>query len=250
MKVVVTMAGWGSRLAGRHIDRPKPLIPVAGRPMVAWALESLTGIGYSEIIFVALAEHEERFGVTTLLRGMVSGPMKMILLDDVTEGQLCTVLSARDEINTDEDLLIASSDTYVLSDLGLDIARRKDQTRGIISVAPMPGDRWSFARVDDTGRVVEVAEKRRISDHASTGLYYFTSGSEFLSVADGIIGSRERAQGEYYVIPVYQKYIDAGHAIEISVARETWDMGTPDALASAERRLSNTADQLVNTCAE
>jgi dTDP-glucose pyrophosphorylase len=208
--------------------------------MVAWALESLTGISYSEVIFVVLAEHEERFGVTKLLRGMVSGPMKMVQLDDVTEGQLCTALSARDEINTDEDLLIASSDTYVLSDLGLDIVRRKDRTRGIISVAPMPGDRWSFARVDDTGMVVEVAEKRRISEHASTGLYYFASGSEFLSIADEIVANKERTNGEYYVIPVYQKYIDTGRSVRISVAGEMWDMGTPEAL---EHFLSQNANR-------
>ena len=64
MKVVVTMAGQGSRFGGHSFGMPKPLIPVAGRPMIAWALESLRRVAYSHIIFVALAEHESTHGVT------------------------------------------------------------------------------------------------------------------------------------------------------------------------------------------
>src|SRR5262245_34697805 len=170
MKVVVPMAGRGSRFAGANLETPKPLIPIARRPMVSWALRSLARMPYTQILFVALAEHEARFGLTDLLLGIEGPKAQVILLDEVSEGQLCTVLAARDHIDTDEDLLIASSDTYVVSNLAQDIARRHPACRGIISVTEMPGSQWSFARADEMGRVVQVAEKERISDHASTGL--------------------------------------------------------------------------------
>ena len=126
-----------------------------------------------------------------------------------------------------------------MSDLARDIAQRAADCSGIISVANMPGDHWSFARTDATGRVVEVAEKARISDYASTGLYYFAYGRQFVEVAEEMIRNREKMRGEYYVIPVYQNYIERGWRVEISMAKEMWDMGTPEALATFEQHLTS-----------
>lgn len=238
MKIVVPMAGRGSRFQGSGSVLPKPLIPVAGRPMVAWAIESLKGLAYSDFIFIALVEHETAFSVCARLRSFAGPSSRVVLIDAVTEGQLCTVLAAREWIDADEDVLIASSDTLVISELGQDIARRAVNCRGLISVANVPGEHWSFARTDETGRVVEVAEKVRISDHASTGLYYFSSGHEFVTVADEMIRNRDKTRGEYYVIPVYQKYIQRGWRVETSFASQVWDMGTPSALAAFEHHLA------------
>ena len=164
MIVVMPMAGRGSRFAGHGVARPKPLIPVAGKPMFAWALRSLDGLAYSRIVFVVLAQEEAHFGVTALVRRYAGDHAAVVLLDEVTQGQLCSVLAARDYLDGDGGVLIASSDTYVRTDLARDIARCRSMCHGLISVADLPGDRWSFARTDESGAVVEVAEKVRISD--------------------------------------------------------------------------------------
>jgi dTDP-glucose pyrophosphorylase len=226
------MAGRGSRFADQGVNIPKPLIPVHGRPMVAWALDSLQEVAFSQLVFVVLQEHETAFGVTTLLRGLAGPEAQVVVIPAVTEGQLCTVLAAKEMIDTDEDILVASADTYIRSSLHRDIARRESFCRGLISVANLPGDRWSFARADESGRVLEVAEKVRISDHASTGLYYFANGREFVSTAGTMIANHEKTRGEYYVIPVYQKYILRGWRVGLSIAEEMWDMGTPESLES------------------
>ena len=238
MIVVMPMAGRGSRFAGHSLERPKPLIPVAGKPMFAWALRSLEGIPYSRIVFVVLAEQEARFGVTGLVRRYAGDRAEVVLLDEVTEGQLCSVLAARHYFDHDEGVLIASSDTYVRSNLGRDLARCGPEWHGLISVADLPGDRWSFARTNESGAVVEVAEKVRISDHASTGLYYFAHAGRFVETADAMIANQEKTRGEYYVIPVYQKYIDQGLRVGLSIAQAMWDMGTPEALAAFECHLA------------
>jgi dTDP-glucose pyrophosphorylase len=230
MKVIVTMAGLGSRFVARGITTPKPLISVVGRPMVAWALQSLATIDYSEIIFVLLKDTEEKYNVSSLLRELVGDRGRLVLLNSVTEGQLCSVLAAHTFIDTDEDLLIASADTYVVSPLSRDIASLPTSCRGLVSVARIPGDCWSFARVDESGLVVEVAEIVRISEHASTGLYYFANGREFVAVAEELVHNRETTRGEFYVISVYQKYIERGWKVGISVASQMWDMGTPEAM--------------------
>ncbi|MDL1894825.1 hypothetical protein FBQ82_00995 [Anaerolineae bacterium CFX7] len=234
MKIIVPMAGRGSRLVGFQGSVPKPFVQVAGQPMLAWALRSISKLEYDKIIFIALAEHETTYGLRKWLTHALGARHELLLLDDVTEGQLCTVLTARDLINDDEDVLIASADTYVVSALENDIAHRAVECHGIISVADLPGDRWSFARTDAAGQVVEVTEKVRISNHASTGLYYFSHGCELVQIGQEMIRNGEKTRGEYYVIPVYQKFIQRGWRVNISIADEMWDMGTPEALARFE----------------
>ncbi len=240
MNLVVAMAGRGSRFAGTDYKVPKPLIPIAGKPMLYWAIQSLWEISHSQVIVIALREHEIH-NVSRIICD-IARDAKIVLLPNVTEGQLCTVLAARKFIDNDEDLLVASSDTYIVSSLASDIKNRSPETRGIISVADMAGDRWSFARTDENGNVVEVAEKVRISNHASTGLYYFSNGHEFVSVADEMIANQEKTRGEYYVIPVYQKYIQYGWQVKLSQASEMWDMGTPEALSNFKNFVGNQGD--------
>ena len=234
MKIVVPMAGRGSRFANTTGLPPKPLIPVMGRPMVGWALKSIENVSFSRIIFIALKEHDEKFQVKKILASEIQRPFDLVLLDCVTEGQLCTVLESKSHIDTDEDLLIISSDTYVISDIGKHIAERSRDCSGLISVASLPGNQWSFAQTDEKGRVIRVAEKERISDFASTGLYYFSNGHIFVERAEEAISRGERTKNEFYVIPLYQKYIDRGEVIGISPAKQVFDMGNPAALNAAE----------------
>jgi NDP-sugar pyrophosphorylase family protein len=235
--VVVPMAGRGSRFSGPESGGlPKPLVSIRGRPMVAWALESLRDVPRSRMVFVALKEHEERFDVSETLRRWAGEDAAVCLVPDVTEGQLCTVLEAAEHIDTDEDVLIASSDTLVVSRLRDDIARRPPQCAGIISVAELPGDHWSFARLGEDGRVVEVAEKRRISPLCSTGLYWFASGRDLLREGRAMVQRGERTRGEFFVIPLYQNLIEQGRRVDVSRASQVWDMGTPDAAKRFEER--------------
>jgi NDP-sugar pyrophosphorylase family protein len=231
MKVVVPMAGRGSRFANSSFSRPKPFIDVLGKPMFTWAIESLNGMDYSEIIFIALQEHETEFGLLEMIKKYVKEQFQLVLIDEVTEGQLCTVLAAKSIINTDESLLVISSDTLIEGGLMSDLPSALEDVDGIISVLNLPGEQWSFAKVDSYGKVIEVAEKTRISDLASTGMYYFKSGAKLVEEADRLISNNERTRGEFYIMPIYQKLIDSGFNIRIAKAKNMWDMGTPEALA-------------------
>jgi UDP-N-acetylglucosamine diphosphorylase / glucose-1-phosphate thymidylyltransferase / UDP-N-acetylgalactosamine diphosphorylase / glucosamine-1-phosphate N-acetyltransferase / galactosamine-1-phosphate N-acetyltransferase len=235
MIVVVPMAGRGARFGSLGVDRPKPLLSIAGRPMIAWAFDSLAGLSYSKVIFVTLTEHSQRYNIVGLATKLAGRAASVIEIPEVTEGQMCTVLAARHELQADEDLLIASADTYVDSSLADDIGVKAAECRGIISVARLPGDHWSFASVGPEGWVTDVAEKERISPFASTGLYYFASGREFVAAADEILARRQKTRHEYYVMPVYREYISAGKRISTSEAREVWDMGTPESMRAFEQ---------------
>jgi dTDP-glucose pyrophosphorylase len=234
MVAIIPMAGKGTRYTQHGFSTPKPLIEVAGKPMVLWALKSIEHIVFRKIIIVGLREHEDRLNLAALVTKHLSGRVEFLWLDDVTEGQLCTVLAAKHLLDPEEDVLICASDTFVESDIGKD--SKKPGVHGLISVINLPGEQWSFARTDISGNVVEVAEKKRISDNASTGLYYFRKAKDLIFFGEAIIRNNEKTRGEYYVIPVYQKMIEAGKRVAVSHARAMWDMGTPEAKEYFETR--------------
>ena len=244
-RIILTMAGIGSRFGGsRFVDArggpPKLLIDVAGRPMVWWALRSLAGVAISRLVFVVLDEHEEKYRLSEQLpaiaascfkdAGHAPSPVEVVVQKGLVPGQLRSALEARAFITADEPVLIAGADTLVVSNIGHRIDTCDPDCRGLISVANLPGDRWSFARVNEAGAVVDVAEKRRISDHASTGLYWFACGAEFLGAANASIRSGPSHGCEHYVMPAYTELIKSGLKVELVPAAQVWDMGMPEAL--------------------
>ncbi len=177
MNIVMPMAGRGSRFAQVGIDTPKPLIDVRGKPMYAWATDGLPLARARRLIFICLAEHLTDGSLLEDIRTRYGKYDPIIVsLNEVTAGQACTVLTAREWINNDEPLLIFNADTYCPTTIGSALDAYSTPPDGVLDVFRATGDRWSFARIDESDRVSETAEKRRISEWASTGLYYFRRG--------------------------------------------------------------------------
>ncbi|MBS1122392.1 MAG: glycosyl transferase family 2 [Deltaproteobacteria bacterium] len=237
MNIVMPMAGRGGRFTSAGYTVPKPLIDVRGRPMYAWAMDSLPLALAKRVIFICLAEHLRDRALADDIRSRYAALDPVIIsLDHVTQGQACTVLEARAWIDNDEPLVIYNADTYCKTQLATKLRSLSPEVAGILSVFRAPGDKWSFARVDASGRVVETAEKRRISEWATTGLYYFAHGAEFVRHADAMIAANERERDEFYVAPVYNRLIAAGADVRIDEADEVWVLGTPEDLADFEAR--------------
>ena len=70
--------------------------------------------------------------------------------------------------------------------------------------------RWSYARTDPHGLVLQVAEKVVISDQATVGIYYFRHGSDFVRFAKQMIAKDIRVNGEFYVCPVFNELVQDG----------------------------------------
>jgi UDP-N-acetylglucosamine diphosphorylase / glucose-1-phosphate thymidylyltransferase / UDP-N-acetylgalactosamine diphosphorylase / glucosamine-1-phosphate N-acetyltransferase / galactosamine-1-phosphate N-acetyltransferase len=236
MNIVIPMAGRGSRFAEVGFVEPKPLIPVLGRPMYSWAVEGLPLDSSCRLIFICLREHLESSALgEDIWRRYSEFHPEIISLDKVTEGQACTVLAARDQINSERALLIFNADTYCPTTIKEALRKWSADVAGALDVFRAEGDHWSFALADEAGRVVRVAEKMRISEWATTGLYYFAKGSSFVRHAEGMISSGERANREFYVAPVYNRMIAAGADIRINPVNDVWVLGTPKELTAFER---------------
>lgn len=236
MTIVMPMAGRGSRFAQVGVRTPKPLIEVRGKPMYAWAMDSLPLPLARKVVFVCLAEHLRDHALEHDIRTRYAAlHPEIVALDHVTEGQACTVLEARSRLDDELPLLVFNADTYCRTRLHERLPSLAPKIAGLLGVFRAPGDQWSFARTDATGRVLETAEKRRISDWATTGLYWFRRAGEFVRYAEEMIAADDRVNGEFYVAPVYNRMITACEEVVIDVADEVRVLGTPEDLATFER---------------
>jgi NDP-sugar pyrophosphorylase family protein len=230
LKIVVPMSGDGRQFAENGFLFPKPLIEIAGRPMIEIVLRNIAPREPHEFIFVCRKEHIDRFALREVLQQLAPG-CRIVSLAQPTAGALCSVLLAADQLGSDDDeLLVANADQYV--DASIDsflAAARAHMADGSMMVFPSTHPKWSYARVE-AGEVVEVAEKRPISPNATAGLYYFRSTRAFLQSAEQVILKNAAVSGQFYVCPVYNQYVLSGRRVTVyPMAREQMhSLGTPD----------------------
>ncbi|MGN6371280.1 MAG: glycosyltransferase family 2 protein [Phycisphaerae bacterium] len=233
MNIVIPMAGLGSRFRSAGYTTPKPLIPVLGKPMYAWATDSLPLKHAGRLIFVLLRSQPEfpELKADILSRYEKHHPV-VLDVPALTAGQAVTVLTGRSLIDNGEELLIHNADTAF--DIAQDwvAAARDAQVDGALLVFDSQEKRWSFSREGADGWVVEVREKVVISNHASTGTYYFRCGRQYVELADRMIARQSVEKGEYYVGPLYNDLIAAGGRVKNYTIDRLYCFGTPEDLAA------------------
>lgn len=211
LNIVIPMAGAGSRFAKVGFKEPKPLIPVHGVPMVQLVIENLRPSIPHRFIFICRSEHLQSFDLENKLKAWAGGSTIVLNVDQLTQGAACTVLLAKELINTSEPLMIGNCDQYV--DISIDdyLAEMDLQDLdGIIMTLLADDPKWSYVALNDEGHVTACVEKKVISQHATVGIYNYRKGSDFVSAAEAMIQKNLRVNNEFYVAPVYNELIEAG----------------------------------------
>jgi capsule biosynthesis phosphatase len=233
INLLIPMAGAGSRFVKAGYTDPKPLIMSHGKTLIEWAVASFDSFRARHdvhLIFVILDEHNQAFGLGDKLRDLFGADITVLSIPTVTSGQAATCLVAKPLINNFNQLIIYNCDTYTTGNeamLDLIEAERPD---GILACFDATDPRYSYARVDDLGYVDLTTEKDPVSNHASTGLYYFRRGQDFVRASEAMIESGETAKGEHYVAPCYNNLLKAGKKVKIYTVKDNWVLGTPDEL--------------------
>jgi dTDP-glucose pyrophosphorylase len=225
--VLIPMAGLGSRFSEKGYELPKPLIDVAGKPMIERVVNSLNIDG--NYIFIVQKSHVEAYGLEKILNKIKPG-CKIVAIDGLTDGAARTTLAARQFIDNDLPLIIANSDQIVLWDSSIFVSMSSDSSSsGAIALFNADHPKWSYAKLDE-GRVSEVAEKVVISNNASVGIYGWKNGSDYVRYAQQMIDKDIRTNNEFYICPVYNEAIGDGHRILPFFVDEMHGVGTPEDL--------------------
>ena len=238
----VAMAGRGERFARAGHALPKYMVRAGGATLFEHSLRSLPPEPAAKIVFIALKEHEEKYG----LRAFVAAALErvcggaafvpsydVLLLGAPTRGQAETVLAAKGLVPPGSELGIFNIDTKFespsLGPLLLGPGKRDGVLGSFLLEAQDP--KWSFARTGPDGLVTEVAEKKQISPDALTGFYHFTSASDFFAVAEAALKAPPEQAGEYYVAPLYNRLIAEGRKFVLDRAASLTPLGTPEDVA-------------------
>lgn len=228
MNVLIPMAGAGSRFAAAGFTFPKPLIDVAGKPMIQVVTDNLNIDAH--YIFIVQKDHYEKYNLKQLLN-LIKPGCDIVQVDGLTEGAACTTLLAKKFIDNDEPLVIANSDQFVEWNSNESLyAFSADGIDGGLVTFHATHPKWSFAKTDANGFVSEVAEKNPISDIATAGIYYWRKGSDYVKYAEQMIAKNVRTNNEFYVCPVYNEAIADGKKFRIKNIEKMWGLGTPEDL--------------------
>ena len=228
LRIVVPMAGEGSRFRVEGYNISKPFIPIQNKPMILWVLDNFKS-KYPELqsrIEYHLCVRSEYANQFNDLSGLI-----IHSIPNLTEGPACTVLHIKDYINDEYPILMANSDQYLEWDFDEFIeASLNPYYDGCISTFYQPDSndlKWSYAKINENGIVTKVAEKEYISSNATTGIYFWKSARNFIKHAETMIHKNDRVKNEFYVGPVYNYAIQDNNNIRILDCKKMWGLGVP-----------------------
>ena len=241
--IVIPMAGHGRRFKDAGISKPKFMIEVKNKTLFEWSLDSLPLEISRKIIFISLEEHEKEFNVGKFIKDIMNQKYsnlsyELVYLEKTTRGQVETVLHAKQLIDSESTLIIYNIDTYFTSTrLKSKILTLKNQNiDGILGCFTSDDENLSFVELNDKGLVKRVREKEKISSLASTGLYIFSSGKQFIETAETMIKNDIKVRDEFFVSELYNILLKSGKKFEIDVAEEFIPFGTPDDIKKFEMK--------------
>lgn len=203
MNILIPMAGLGSRFLTKGFQKPKPLIDVNGRTMIIRAIESL-GIKDAKYLFV-ISKNQ----YTEIIKEEIAKHVncEFIEIDYITEGPASSALLFEQQINNDDELIIANCDQIMEWDANLFLMNVRCYDGAVVTYHETT-DKNSYARIDQKGHVVEIREKQVISNISLNGIHYWKKGKTFVNSAHAMIEGDDRApNGEFYVGPTYNYMI-------------------------------------------
>lgn len=230
MKVIMPLAGWGTRLRPHTYTRPKPLLQVAGRAVLDHVLDRLESLDIQEVVFIIghlgeqIREHVEanydfaasyveqkelkgQAHALYLAREHLAGPVFIIFVDTIFEANLS-----------------------FLKDVSSD---------GVIFVKEVDDPRRFGVVTLQEGFVTQFVEKpdEPVSNLALVGMYYINNSSLLLECIETVLREDIKTKGEYYLADALQLMVDQGARLEIGTVEVWEDCGKPETMLATNRYL-------------
>lgn len=236
MKLVIPMAGEGSRFSQAGYTFPKPLIDVKGKPMIQWVIENLDFPNITEYVFIVRKEHIEKYNIDKVLISICNSidPIRKVSVV-VQEGRLMgaalSLMLAKEYINTPQEVLVANSDQYIeFSKENFNTFTKFSRVDGLVFTFHASSPKWSFVKLNEDSRITEVKEKQPISNIANVGIFYYYSGLTLVDSLEQLISSKETINGEYYLSPSINYLIKGGLSFYPFFVHKMHGLGTPEDL--------------------
>lgn len=229
------MAGKGSRLRPHTLTTPKPLVPIAGKPIVRWLIEILSeGLDspFEEISFV-VGDLSDEVKNQLLDIAKSNGSKGSIYYQDEPLGPAHAIYCATKSIKGP--CMVAFADTLFISDFSFD-----SQKDGIIWTQKVKDPSgFGVVKTNEKGVITQFVEKSPIfiSDQAIVGIYYFRDGERFAGKLEYLIQNNIRDKGEYQITSVLDLMKDDGIEFSTGKIDEWLDCGNKEAIIHTTERI-------------
>jgi glucose-1-phosphate thymidylyltransferase len=232
MKIIIPMAGKGTRLRPHTHTKPKPLMFVAGKPMLGHILDAIKDFEISQIIFVVS-------GFEIELKKFLDEKYDFeyeIVMQRETLGPAHAIYQAKSVLNDiEEPVLVIYADTIFETDINI-INKTKDN---IIWVKEVEDPKRFGIVILKNGKIIDLEEKPEHprSNLAITGMYYLQSTKSFFKALDYIIDNKITKKGEYYINDALLKLMKDGESFMPVELRVWLDCGLPKTVLETNQYL-------------
>jgi glucose-1-phosphate thymidylyltransferase len=249
MKIIVPMAGRGSRLRPHTLTIPKPLIPIAGKPIVHRLVEDIAGVLNQKIDEVAFIIHES-FGKKVeedlIAIAQKLGAKGTIYYQNEALGTGHAIMCAKDSLSGPA--VIAYADTLIRADFDLD--KNADSVIWVKQV-DQP-EAFGVVNLNSNGEIIELVEKPKefVSDLAVIGIYYFKEISVLKDELQSVLDNNIIHGGEYQINDGIKQMMAKGMKFVPGKVDEWMDCGNKDVTVETNGRmlgfLHNDGENLVS----
>jgi glucose-1-phosphate thymidylyltransferase len=231
MKVIIPLAGKGTRLRPHTHITPKPMLKIAGKPVIDYVMEDLERLGNIEQVIYITGHLKEK--VEEYVRAKY--PFDAVFIEQkVQDGTAGAVALARPYVDQPECIIFVDT----IFDADLSVVNRTDAD-GIIWVKTVEDyQRFGVVVTDSDGNMTKIVEKPStpISKRANIGLYYVKNWKLLYEGIDATL-ARPKNKGEYYLTDAFQYMIDHGAKIKVIDVAGWYDAGEQGTLLETNRTM-------------
>lgn len=238
MNIIIPMAGMGKRLRPHTLTTPKPLIPIAGKPIVYWLVHDIEEVCVEKVEHIGFVIGRN-FGeaVETELLNIAKklGAKGHLFYQDEALGTAHAIYCAA-EILTGK-TIVAFADTLFKADFKLD-----SEQDGIIWVHQVDDpSAFGVVQMKDNGEIEDFIEKpsKFVSDLAIIGIYYFKDGDLLRNEIKVLIDNKIKDDGEYQLTRVLETMKEKGTKFVPGQVEDWLDCGNKQATVDTHRAYFN-----------
>ena len=240
MKIIVPMAGRGSRLRPHTLTVPKPLIPVAGKPIVHRLVEDIAKVLDQPIDEIAFILGDPAFfgdDIVESLEGLAKSlnAKASIYRQDQPLGTGHAIMSAKESLSGPA--VVAYADTLIKADFKLD----KDADAVIWTKKVANPEAFGVVNLNENNEIIELVEKPKefVSDQAVIGIYYFKDIAVLKEKLEEVLDENLMHGGEYQINDGIKKMMAENRIFKTGTVDEWMDCGNKNVTVETNGRMLN-----------
>ena len=235
MNIIVPMAGAGKRMRPHTLTTAKPLIPVAGKPIVERLVEDLAAMCTEKLETIAFIIGDFGAAVEKQLLEVAArlGAQGKIYYQDEPLGTAHAILCAKEDLKGN--VIVAFADTLFYADFKINPA-----DEGMIYVQQVADpSAFGVVKLDGEGIITDFIEKPKefISDLAIIGIYYFKDGARLRKELQYLLDNDIKEKGEYQLTNALENMKNKGLVFKPGEVEEWLDCGNKDATVFTNQRV-------------